>query len=374
MDEQARIEYEILELKNNTLNISVVATKIKKEYYIEMIMPPSLIDTQFYDREITFVINFQIDKYPIVPPKLFCTTVFCFPQIADGRDILANVLKEEWNEQRQLISLLELIPQFIREYYARGDLIFIGSYYLDEKYDIRLFEKCSFSIKHVKENIIIKGKWTKFPRLLLISDLYFCLFDQDKKNKTKLILVFWASINSIISIRKILVNKIVFIRWNQKDQNDPYEMNLTIDKGDEIVDQLLNNIKQFGMNYNVTKEIKGQPPKEISPEEYNASSNSNSNRYRNNMNMTGENEDNNDELNIEKLEEDIIQLEKALDTEQQNENTDNTEVMQALYNYYDQAEQYYKSVNGEGNNDKAKGYNDKKEQLVALFNNKNNNK
>ena len=257
MEDQIRIEYEISQLKSNNLGIGIISTKQKKEYQIDIIIPHSIIDPSIYNEDITFVLIINSDNFPYNPPKLLCTTQYCFPQYSDGRDILEEVLGEKWNENIKLITLLPLIPDFIKKVFMDGNLLYIGKYYLGGKYDLKLLERSNFEIKQVKENVLINGKWVKFLRIMLISDIYFLLFESEKWNKNKLTLVFWSSINCLKSIKKILVNNLVFIHWSQKGINIPYEMFLTMDKGEETVDKLLEKIHYFGLNYNITKEIKG---------------------------------------------------------------------------------------------------------------------
>ena len=280
MEDQIRIEYEISQLKSNNLGIGIISTKQKKEYQIEIIIPRSMVDPSIYNEDITFVIIINSDNFPYNPPKLLCITQYCFPQYSDGRDILEEVLGEKWNENSKLVNLLPLIPDFIKKVFMDGNLIYIGKYYLGGKYDLKLLERSNFEIKQVKENILINGKWVKFLRLMLISDIYFLLFEIEKWNKNKLTLVFWSSINSIKSIKKILVNNMVFIHWSQKGINEPYEMFLTMDKGEETVDKLLEKIHYFGLNYNITKEIKGNRIEEKKDEDINKK-NTNTNEKKN---------------------------------------------------------------------------------------------
>jgi hypothetical protein len=100
--------------------------------------------------------------------------------------------------------------------------------------------------------VSINGKYLKFPKILIISDIYFLLFDQEKNNKNNLILTFWASINSIKAIKKVLINKIILIHFSQRGKKDKYyEMILSNSENDnEIIDYLLDNMKKYGMTFN----------------------------------------------------------------------------------------------------------------------------
>ena len=338
MEDQIRIEYEISQLKSNNLGIGIISTKQKKEYQIDIIIPHSIIDPSIYNEDITFVLIINSDNFPYNPPKLLCTTQYCFPQYSDGRDILEEVIGEKWNENIKLANILPLIPDFIKKVFMDGNLIYIGKYYLGGKYDLKLLERSNYEIKQVKENILINGKWVKYLRLMLISDIYFLLFEIEKWNKNKLTLVFWSSINSIKSIKKILVNNMVFIHWSQKGINEPYEMFLTMDKGEETVDKLLEKIHYFGLNYNITKEIKGNKIEEKKDEDINKKNidvnekkndtkiddkNKNKDLEKGNVNIVEEkkdienkeNEKKNDEIKIEEKKNEDIKVEDKKDEE-----------------------------------------------------------
>ena len=138
---------------------------------------------------------------------------------------------------------------------------------------MRILKQCNFELNtKIKENIIINGKWTKYTRILFLSDIYFLLFEQEKKSKLRL--VFWGSINTILMVKKILVNNMVFMNWKQKGTNEPFEMSLSMDKSEEIVKKIIDRMNYFGINYSVTKEIKGLPSKNISETDQSNISNS----------------------------------------------------------------------------------------------------
>ena len=56
------------------------------------------------------------DKYPFQPPLLVTKTAFGHPSLADGRDLLLQVLpnqKQEWMPSMNLCQLIKQIPEFI---------------------------------------------------------------------------------------------------------------------------------------------------------------------------------------------------------------------------------------------------------------------
>lgn len=64
-------------------------------------------------------------------------TKFCKPHIADGRDLVDDILEENWIPSFKLIDIVSKVPSFLNEYIKglqEGLLIMIGSYGLGEKY------------------------------------------------------------------------------------------------------------------------------------------------------------------------------------------------------------------------------------------------
>ena len=244
-----KIENEIELLKqNNEFNLLINPIRNKKEFYVYITFPNSIFQQKFFTEDIEMLLVYHIYNFSV--PKLFCLTNFCFPNLNDFRDILEN-LYDQINYN--IVDIIHSIPNFLIKYFSNGEYIFIGRYYLGYSYDFDIMNTTSLNIKKVKENVCINGKWIKYTRYLFLSDIYFLLFEFGKENKHKL--VFWASVNSIKSIKKILVNNIIIIYW--KNRESIYEMSLSCDNGAEIVDKLLEKLKLFGMKYNMKKQIIG---------------------------------------------------------------------------------------------------------------------
>ena len=247
-----RIEEDIEKIKNNKLNIEVIATRYTAQiYYVELIYPQKLFAPNLTKIDLNFLLEFSILSYPSRPPKLYCLSPFCSPSFSDGRDFLENII-QEWRDDMDITSILQIIPMFVKSYMEDVDMWFIGRYYLGSRYDYKLFDQKNYLIKNVKENVSINGKYIKFPKILIISDIYFLLFDQEKWNRNNLVLTFWASINSIKWIKKVLVNNIILIYFTQRGKKDKYyEMILSNSENDtEIIDYLLDNMKKYGMTFN----------------------------------------------------------------------------------------------------------------------------
>ena len=106
----------------------------------------------------------------------------------------------------------------------------------------------------------IDGKDKEFPKILMVSDIFFVLFDQEKWTKNNLHLTFWSNIRSLVTIKKLIKGDSCRFFWKQKNKKKSYEMVLKLENSNELVDLLLDKMSKFGINYKVSKHLLG--PKE----------------------------------------------------------------------------------------------------------------
>ena len=250
-----QLEEQIDKLAKNKLGIDVNKNFSRGVLSAEITIPKKIIKKEISNEDIKFLIfidSFSLSLFPT--PKLYCLTPYCFPHLADGRDLFKELrnIGEAEKDELLLEHLLEDILEFIKINFERGGLIFCGNYYLEEKYDVNLFNnKCKKIL--VKQSLNINGKNMKFNRTLILSDVHFLLFGKDKSNKNNLVLIFWASFNNIEKIQKLKDNKTIMLHWTTKDKTNNYIMNLIFTKRDEFLQDLLERIKTFGMNFDIFK-------------------------------------------------------------------------------------------------------------------------
>jgi len=83
----------------------------------------SVIKSEFLDKSIE---RFYFDvllrsKYPFQPPIIMTRTTFCSPSLADGRDLLYEIIPKqkdeeaEWKPSTSLYELIQHIPDFVSE-------------------------------------------------------------------------------------------------------------------------------------------------------------------------------------------------------------------------------------------------------------------
>ena len=251
------LEEQIDKLVRNTMGIDVIKNFSRGILSAEIIIPKDKVEKGITQCDVKYEIiidSYSPTLYPI--PKVYCLTPYCFPSLADGRDLFKELKNCGDSRKGDLVltNLLLDLLEFMKINYERGGLIFCGNYYLDEKLESRFFnnDKCK-NFANVKQNLINKKKNVALTRILILSDVHFLLFKKDKNSKTGLILLFWASFNNLEKIQKLSDNKTVLLHWTTKDKNNNYSMNLGFEHRSEFLDNLMERIKNFGMNFDISK-------------------------------------------------------------------------------------------------------------------------
>ena len=247
-----------------------------------------------------------IDLYkPKFFPKLYCISPYCYPHFADGRNIF-NELPSSKNPKRafNFRNILSEILEFIKANFKKGGLYFFGKHYLGGRYDLRMLKKgCDVkNIFNVKESLVLNGKNIKLNRLVVLSDVYFLMFEQEKWYKNNLILIFWSSISNIQKIQKVKDNKMLILHWSQKDKENFY-MSLTLNQKDNFINILLDKMHQFGMAYDIKKMDEIREKESISTNKKNKDDENENQKITNDNNNKEEGEDE-DEYEEEEEEED----------------------------------------------------------------------
>ena len=255
MDFYSSIEHTIDELKKNQYGIIIKKTKKNTSISTSIKFPKEILNKEISQMSIEFLLIIDLYK-PKFTPKLYCLSPYCYPNFADGRDIFKE-LPSSKNPKKyfDFNNILSEILEFINANFQKGGLNFFGKYYLGSRYDLRILQKsCSDknTILNVKENLVLNGKNIKLNRILILSDVYFLMFEQEKWYKNNLILTFWSSISNIQKIQKVKDTKTLIIQWAQKEKGN-YAMSLTVNQRENFINIILEKMKQFGMAYDKHK-------------------------------------------------------------------------------------------------------------------------
>ena len=246
------IEEELDKLDNNEYGLRITKTKFRGVITTSILIPQEILNKEISEMSIEFQLIIDTNSLKLIP-KLYCISPFCYPHFADGRDLF-NELRSSKNPKNNnwLANLLPDILEFIKINFEKGGLYFFGNYYLGGKYDLRLLQKGCETILNVRENLMINGKNLKINRVLVVSDVYFLLFEQEKWYKNNLTLIFWSSIGNIEKIQKVKDNKTLILQWTQKEK-ETYPMSLTVQQRDAFIENLLEKMHHFGMVFDITK-------------------------------------------------------------------------------------------------------------------------
>ena len=226
-----------------------------KEYIeLELSVPETLTQAKY---PIIFLLKITM-KYPKEEPELYCITKFSYPHVYDGRNLLKDVLKSNWNSDlHNLDIVINRIPRFIIEFnnsLEEGYLLLVGKYNINHVYPFNRIKDLPIFHQNVKQNERLKNKIIKKNKILTISDLSFCLYEKEKKNFVKL--TFQADLNNLITIkRNMQENTIIFIWKNKKKENETIEIEIATTETETIKSTLLEKMELFGKEYNVSQKI-----------------------------------------------------------------------------------------------------------------------
>jgi ubiquitin-protein ligase len=249
------------ELKAISTNCTTIRYTIQKtggdEYYIHITIPVSLLMSSPFEfrSDIKFLLHL-VHNYPFNPPKLFCLTTFSFPKIADGRDILQDIIGEQWKNQFKVYEIINKIPNYLLDFVQNDSLkkqkTLIGKYYLDDKYDYDILVGLPVYFKKVKEHVNIgSNKVSEEGRYLLISDIFFCLFEYEFLYPSNLKLIFWSNIKALVSMKEYTKNGVCEFVFSIKNRRK-YNMRIVVDDSKQVINLLMDNLKHFGIDYSIS--------------------------------------------------------------------------------------------------------------------------
>ena len=331
---QQKIDLEISKIKTDfsNENILIQSQKIKYsnniDYQIDISFPNNKNDE---DYDFTLEINVNEEKI-----RLYSKTI---PSLSDGRDILfflnnINNSNNNSNENyfitsKTFFSEFKIIPIILSIKKLISSLNKIDTrfakFYLDEQYDLNLINSLNYIKKYKLRKIeVINNRKIEVPILLTISDEYFCIYEPIYKNKTKLLLIFYSSLRTLISFKKSLYGNIITLFWITNVKNINHEIKLTSindSVSNKIVDDLIEKIKKIGFKMDITKHKEGKLP----------------------------------EININKTLKEILQFETQMKL------SENILIFNKLLSNYEKAVEYFSAINDK----RYEMYTEKIKQLLS---------
>ena len=190
-------------------------------------------------------------NFPINSPRLFCLTSLSHLgiEICDGRDILEEVLSKKWENQVTLKEIILKLPKFMKKILnLKNNKLFLGKFLLESEYEYNMLSKVPHYYFDFVEEVINKKANKTAKRLLMITNLFFLVFEYKDGyftyNEVKLL--FWASIMSIYGMQK---NENCFEFEFSKTLSQRMFLSLITKDGEKIMDLVLYILKNKGINY-----------------------------------------------------------------------------------------------------------------------------
>ena len=244
---------EVNELLVDQQQILKKVLNYNKDYIeLELSVPETLTQSQY---PIKFLLKITMN-FPKEEPELYCITKFSYPHIYDGRNLLNAVLKKKWhNDFHNLDIIINRIPKFIIEFnnsLEEGYLLLVGEYKINHLYSFDKIKELPIFHLNVKEIERIKNKLGKKNKLLTISDLSFCLYENESKHLVKL--TFQANLNDLISIKRNTQDNTIILIWkNKSNDKENIEIELFTNDTGKIKSTLIEKMELFGKEYNVSQ-------------------------------------------------------------------------------------------------------------------------
>jgi hypothetical protein len=331
-EEQIQLETQINNLEKNLKeeNISIFSEKMLYpnviEYQIIIHFPNEKIDKEKEKlnelKEYIFIIEISLTKHEI---RLFSKNI---NSINDGRDLFRDLTLSKNNNftsDFDLNIIVSAIKQFLKN--IKGIDTRMGYFYIDSQYDLNILNYITEGNKNllfskVKLMEKVNNRNLEIPVNCLISEDYFCLFENIPKNKFKIKLTFYSSLKILKSFNKSYVGSIITLLWKQYGPVE-YEMKLTSENDDlinQMVEFIIQKIRNFGFHMDIIKRKDGKLP----------------------------------EINISKIEREISQMEIQM------KNGGNILIFNKLISNYEKAVEYYSAVG----DSKYESYNKKIQELL----------
>ena len=294
----------------------------KKEFFeLELTILKDYIQTE---QDISLLIIIPYD-YPKSEPEIYCLTEFCHPHICDGRNLLFDIIKNQWQKNvHNLDFIINKLPGFFVSFLEarkkKGNYI-VGNFILNKYYSInRLKELPIFchSITYKEKKMTLYS--VKSHKIITISEISFCMYELDNYHTGFCRLIFFADLKDLIGIQLDTRNNEIEIKWkNNLDDKRNTKIELISSNCENINKILLENQKKF-LSYD------------------NAHKSYNNNIYNNNL-INNQRELTEEEKKIIMIEKQILYVEKSLTVGDK----PNKGQLKYLLNLYQSAIEYYTS-------------------------------
>jgi ubiquitin-protein ligase len=267
-ENRQRILKDIEELANLPNGVFAKVKQYEHGYYIKIIVDKTYIKDSTPENKyntIPDIIMFLmvVDySFPKEPPKIFCQTNFCFPNLMDGRNLSTSII-EKWNPSMRIDQIAVLIPNFIKNILNSQAYNFYGFYSIDAVYDLKNFNNMlvnTFAAK-IDYNKELPKKPLFFNDIgdfiLVLSDDCLVLFKQFETTKHLGKVVFWASLFALTDMQINKDKKVVRMNF-YSDEKEQQQLRLKMTNVLFFRETLVKKMSNLKVTIEANKLIKGQ--------------------------------------------------------------------------------------------------------------------
>lgn len=165
-------------------------------------------------------------KFPFAPPILCCLTHFTRPTIADGRDLLQQVIRAGWSPSYTISAIVNELPKLVRSCVAKGPrcALDVGAFPLETPLSLSTWEGLEtmalFSCKEVNSS-----NSSDSPRILAVTETSLVLLSQSTHHLNTALPLFSTPLLGLTNLRRPRKspNKLTF-EWTSGSEEQSLEL------------------------------------------------------------------------------------------------------------------------------------------------------
>lgn len=231
----------------------------KNNLYITLLFKSST-NFNIFKENIFFTITLS-EKYPEEQPYVRCLTNFTIPTLYDNRNLLYSIINHYWTVKgvedpfKPIEEIIIQIPNFLRKLNENNynkTLVYYGDYTIDEIYEMNDF-LLNGEINFYRVTQHLKKK---SDRYIILTDIYFLLFDPapDSKNLGKLMFIGDIRQLSKRKMGKIKTEDTIIIEWEGGEKEIRFEFSFINAIVADFTDEADRKIKRLKDRYTIYQE------------------------------------------------------------------------------------------------------------------------
>jgi hypothetical protein len=190
-------------------------------------------------------------KYPFQPPKLVCESVFAFPSVSDGRDLVNEILKQKWTPSITSADLISSIPNFFQLNLLRsqGEISVkdYGKFHLGSLYYLESWERKDSMGSFYCSEIELNSKKAVKERMIVLTHTVVLVLELNNTYPGIGYLTSWATLQALHCIRRnIKEPEVVTFEWKQIGECPSHKQVFRIKDVNSFIQLLSKNMQKLG--------------------------------------------------------------------------------------------------------------------------------